>query len=104
MSEWFKTIPTIGVAVGSVPYYVVVLESVAGKQVTQELRQSHLSYLASLKERGVLLVSGRFTDGSGGLYIVSAEGIEEAKRIASSDPYVLHGVRISQVKEWDRVY
>jgi uncharacterized protein YciI len=97
-------LPSCWAGGAELPYYVVILEAVAGAQIPQDLRQSHLNYIASMKEKGILLVSGRFTDGSGGLFIISAEGLQEALRIASSDPYVVSGVRRPQVKEWERVY
>ncbi|MEM2358872.1 MAG: YciI family protein, partial [Nitrososphaerota archaeon] len=84
--------------------FVVMLETVPGVEPTQEQRQSHLNHLASLKSRGILLVSGRFKDGSGGLYILEAKDAGEARSIAESDPYVKLGLRRCTVKEWDRVY
>jgi hypothetical protein len=86
------------------PYFVVMLEAIPGVEPTQSQRQSHLDHLASLKARGILFASGRFKDGSGGLYILEAKNIEEAKSIVESDPYVKFGLRKFTVKEWDRVY
>ncbi|MEM0482087.1 MAG: YciI family protein [Nitrososphaerota archaeon] len=86
------------------PYFVVLLETIAGVEPTQSQRQSHLDHLASLKSRGILFASGRFKDGSGGLYILEAKDIEEAKSIVESDPYVKYRLRRYVVKEWDRLY
>ncbi|GBC70583.1 hypothetical protein HRbin02_00351 [Candidatus Calditenuaceae archaeon HR02] len=86
------------------PYFVVLLETIAGVEPTQNQRRSHLDHLASLKARGILFASGRFKDGSGGLYILEAKNIEEARSLAESDPYVKFGLRRCTVKEWDRVY
>ncbi len=86
------------------PYFVVILESIAGVEPTQSQRQAHLDHLASLKARGILFASGRFKDGSGGLYILEAKDLGEAKLVVESDPYVKLGLRKYVVKEWDRVY
>jgi len=86
------------------PYYVVMLETVEAVAPSEGLRQEHLNYLAGLRSRGVLFASGRFRDGSGGLYIVEAQSLDEAISIARSDPYVREGIRRATVKEWERVY
>lgn len=86
------------------PYFVVILEAIPGVEPTQEQRQQHLNHLAALKSRGILFASGRFKDGSGGLYILEVGSLDEAKSTASLDPYVKHGVRRCTVKEWERVY
>ncbi|MDW8073368.1 MAG: YciI family protein [Nitrososphaerota archaeon] len=86
------------------PYFVVILEAIPGVQPTQEQRQSHLNHLASLRSRGILHAAGRFKDGTGGLYILEAKDMEEAKNTAWSDPYVKLGLRKCSVKEWERAY
>ena len=42
-----------------------------------------------------------FTDDAGGLVVYRAGTIDEAKKIAESDPYVTSGARRLELHEWD---
>lgn len=68
---------------------------------SQELRPSHLEFLDLKTQEGKIFARGRFADGAGGLIIYKADSLEEAKKIASSDPYVMHGARSLELHEWD---
>ncbi|MEJ2171037.1 MAG: YciI family protein [Desulfobacterales bacterium] len=48
-----------------------------------------------------MFARGRFADGKGGLVIYMAPSLEEATRIAESDPYIASGARTLEVYEWD---
>ncbi len=61
----------------------------------------HLAYLDELRSRGLLAVSGRFIDQSGGAYIVRAESITEAEAIAAADPLASAGASELAVWAWD---
>ncbi|WP_374248909.1 YciI family protein [Thermomonas sp.] len=65
------------------------------------LLPAHAAFLDGLRERGVLDTSGGFTDGSGGAYLLRGiAGVEEARRIAASDPLAVHGASDIVVHEW----
>lgn len=64
---------------------------------------AHKEYLTQLKEDGRLVLSGPFTDNSGGAYVIEANNIESAKAIAFNDPIHLSGSSIKSVYEWDAV-
>jgi uncharacterized protein len=70
---------------------------------SQSLRSLHLNFLARGRQQGQIYASGRFTDGAGGLVIYQAETLDEATRIAQSDPYVANGARRLEIHEWDLV-
>ena len=70
---------------------------------SQTLRSLHLDFLARARQQGQIYASGRFTDGAGGLVIYQAETLDEATRIAQSDPYVMNGARRLEIHEWDMV-
>ena len=55
-------------------------------------REAHLAYLAGLNERGLLLISGRRTPPVGGLLVLDAADLEEAKAIVAEDPFAKAGV------------
>jgi uncharacterized protein len=63
-------------------------------------RQQHVDFLERCVAEGVIFARGRFLDGSGGLTIFEAASLEEARKIAESDPYVIHGVRRLDLHEW----
>jgi uncharacterized protein YciI len=68
---------------------------------SQELRPRHLEFLGQKEKEGKIFARGRFADGAGGMVIYRAESIEEAKKIAESDPYVASGARSLELHEWD---
>jgi uncharacterized protein len=64
-------------------------------------RQQHLDYLAEKDKEKKVYARGRFTDDAGGLVIYVADSLDEAEKIATSDPYVTSGARILELHEWD---
>ena len=65
------------------------------------LLPAHAAFLDGLRERGVLETSGGFTDRSGGAYLLRGiASVEEARRIAESDPLAVHGASDVVVHEW----
>src|SRR5262249_312694 len=62
-------------------------------------------YRLGRERKGVLFASGPLTATAGapagdGLTILRAESAEEARRIASSDPFVVNNLRTFEVREW----
>jgi uncharacterized protein YciI len=68
---------------------------------SQELRPAHVEFLDQKSQEGKIFARGRFADGAGGLVVYRADSLEEAKKIASSDPYVMHGARSLELHEWE---
>ena len=64
-------------------------------------RQQHIDFLLQSEKEGKIFARGRFADSKGGLIIYMAPSLEEATRIAESDPYVALGARALEVFEWD---
>ena len=76
-----------------------------GQELRKIYREEHLANLRKLQEVGKLPLAGPFTDGSGSLVIFDAENIEEAKKIADNDPYVVRGIFESyDLKPFNRVF
>lgn len=69
--------------------YVILINR--QKDYSFELINMHVEHLKKLDENDQLVLCGPFTDFAGGIVIVRAESIEEAKIIAESDPFIAEG-------------
>jgi uncharacterized protein YciI len=70
----------------------------------QEMRPAHVEFLAEAEKQGKIFARGKFLDGAGGLVIYKAGALEEARKLAESDPYVASGARSLELHEWDMKY
>lgn len=52
-----------------------------------EVRPDHRAWLSDLVERGVVLSTGPFADGSGALILVDAAGVAAARSLFTNDPF-----------------
>ncbi|TQF65346.1 hypothetical protein FK531_21830 [Rhodococcus spelaei] len=69
-----------------------------------EVRPDHREWLAGLVERGVVLSSGPYTDGSGALILVSAADVDAARSLFEADPFAKAGlVDSARFTEWTPV-
>jgi len=65
------------------------------------VRPAHREYLATLVERGVLLVSGPWADQSGALLVYEVADEAELREVLAADPYTPAGVVAeTRVHEW----
>jgi uncharacterized protein len=64
------------------------------------LRPGHIAFLEEQEVQGQIFARGPFTDGTGGLVIYCAASLEEARKVAESDPYVIEGARELELHEW----
>jgi uncharacterized protein YciI len=62
---------------------------------------AHYAFLDGLREDGSLEQAGPFTDRSGGAYVVAAQNLDEARRIAERDPLHISNSSAVTVHEWD---
>nr|WP_198149014.1 YciI family protein [Luteibacter yeojuensis] len=62
--------------------------------------EAHQAFLAGLIERGLLELTGPFTDGSGGAYLLRAADLETATQIAHGDPLHVTGSSTLTIHEW----
>ncbi|MEV6252883.1 YciI family protein [Nocardia sp. NPDC051929] len=63
--------------------------------------EPHRQFLQSLQELGQLQESGRFTDGTGGAYIIYAESLDAAREIVFTDPVHTTGSSELTIYEWE---
>lgn len=85
--------------------YVVLSKGAATQAQLGELLADHLDYMIGLEKQGVLFASGPLTATPGqplgdGLTILRAASEDEARRIASADPFVINELRSFEVREW----
>lgn len=53
----------------------------------------HVSYLKRLDQEGLLVLCGPFIDEPGGMVVFRAGSMDEAKKIAQSDPFIQEGYK-----------
>lgn len=58
------------------------------KNLNLEIVKKHVDHLQHLDKSGKLVLCGPFTDYAGGMVILNCENIEEARKIAESDPFI----------------
>jgi uncharacterized protein len=84
--------------------FAAVIEYAQDQAKIAEIRPAHRQYLAGLRERGQLAVSGPFTDDSGALIIYEAASREEAERLLQGDPFHKNGIFLKyQIRPWSPV-
>jgi uncharacterized protein YciI len=60
----------------------------------------HVAYMKELRDTHRLFAAGPFPDSNGGMLIVKAASLEEAKDILAHDPAVIAGIFTGQVQHW----
>ena len=84
--------------------FAAVIEYLQDKDTVERLRPGHRQYLASLKEKGQLAISGPFADGSGALIVYEAESAAAAEALLKGDPFHANGVFLRWVmRPWNPV-
>ncbi len=81
-------------------YFVYRLTIVVDRAEYEPYLPDHLTYLQQLEAEGSLVLSGPFTDRSGGMVLVRAASLEDARAMAAADPLVIHGVDTYDLREW----
>jgi len=85
--------------------YVILSKGGATPEQIGAVLPDHLEYMIGLEKKGALFASGPLTAADGkmagdGLTIVRAANIEDARTIASADPFVKNKLRTFEVREW----
>src|SRR5258708_6383500 len=85
--------------------YVILSKGGATAEQLGAILPRHLEYMIVLEKTGVLFASGPLSAAPGapagdGLTILRAASIEEAREIASADPFVINKLRTFEVREW----
>ena len=85
--------------------YVILSKGGATAEQLGAILPRHLEYMIVLEKTGVLFASGPLSAAPGapagdGLTILRAASVEEARQIASADPFVINKLRNFEVREW----
>jgi len=85
--------------------YVVLSKGGAAPEKIAEHLPRHLEYMIGLEKKGVLFASGPLAEADGktrgdGLTILRAASAQAAREIAEGDPFVVHGLRSFELREW----
>lgn len=80
--------------------YVLEMTSFV-KMPGDEIKKKHRAYLRKMVDAGKLMLAGRMVDNTGSLLLWNATNIEEAKKLASDDPYFKEGYTTFFLKGWD---
>ena len=84
--------------------YVVLSKGAAGPERIRDILPLHLEYMIDLEKKGLVFASGPLASDQGmrgdGMTILRAASLDEARRIAAADPFVAHGLRTFEVREW----
>jgi uncharacterized protein YciI len=81
--------------------YFAALLNMKDAEKNATYRPQHIDFLVQKEQEGKIFARGRFVDGAGGLVIYMADSLEEARKIAESDPLVTSGARTLELHEWD---
>jgi uncharacterized protein YciI len=85
--------------------YAASIEYSQDKALVEAHRPAHRAYLTSLLERGQLVASGPYADGSGALIIYEADTPDGAEGLLKSDPFHAAGVFLQwQMRPWKVVF
>lgn len=76
--------------------FVMLMEN--KKELDLGVIQRHVAHLKQLEEAGKLVLCGPFSDYSGGMVILNALSFDEADKISQSDPYILEGYKVYQLR------
>jgi hypothetical protein len=85
--------------------FVVLSKGGATPDQIAALLPQHLEYMIGLEKQGLLFASGPLSASPGapagdGLTILRAANADDARTIASTDPFVVNKLRTFEVREW----
>lgn len=72
----------------------------AGVPMNQQGLAPHGAYMQRLLREERLLAGGGFTDIDGGMAVVRAASMEEARALLAADPAITSGIFVADVRHW----
>ncbi|MBN2858398.1 MAG: hypothetical protein JXN63_08350 [Candidatus Delongbacteria bacterium] len=71
-------------------------------QKSEELQRAHLDNIGRMAQQGKLVIAGPFLDNGDlrGIYIFNVNSIEEAEELTNTDPAIIYGSLVMELKEW----
>jgi len=71
-----------------------------GVPMRQQGLAPHGAYMQQLQDEGRLYAGGGYASDDGGMAIVTAANIEEARAILAADPAITSGIFVAELREW----
>jgi uncharacterized protein YciI len=81
-------------------YHVIFLNSIPGRPLSLEVVNRHAVHLKELDNDGKLVLAGPIPERAGGLIVLRAASLAEAKAIAEEDPMVRGAYQTYEVGTW----
>jgi len=71
-------------------------------QKSEELQRAHMQNIGRMADARKLVVAGPFLDKGDlrGIYIFNVSSIEEAEELTNTDPAIIYGSLVMELKEW----
>jgi hypothetical protein len=88
------------------PYVLVILRGGTNAGEEQVYSSAHERFITSLIKQNLVLLGGAFAAPAAdafAAYVLRCDGVDDARAIASQDPFVLHDVVRPECVEWDLV-
>lgn len=91
---------------GMKKYVIAFLKSGPNRETdpvkAKELQKAHLMNINKMAESGKLVVAGPFLDNGDlrGIYIFNVETVEEAQKLTETDPAIIFGSLVMELKPW----
>ena len=82
--------------------YVILLSKIPGKTFTEAVILEHVEHIKTIHRQGRLVLCGPFIDHPGGMIVLRADSLEDAKHIAEMDPFVKQGFETQKVRTLQR--
>lgn len=104
MSESTFPVSASNSAMAAEPIFAILYRPgpawIPGRPLREQALATHLAYMEDLFKAGRLVFAGPFLDDSGGAAFVRAAEAAAAEAIRDSDPAVLAGVFMAEVRPW----
>jgi len=82
------------------PMHLYLVMAMRTPQFQASAGEAHKAFLDDLVEQNLLELTGPFTDGTGGAYLLRATDLATATQIAHGDPLHTSGSSTLTVHEW----
>ncbi len=71
-----------------------------GVPMRQQGLGPHAAYMQQLQNDGRLFAGGGYTSDDGGMAIVTAANIDEARALLAADPAITSGIFVAELRHW----
>lgn len=86
---------------GQFTRFAIILDQIEGSAPTPEDIKGHIAYLRRLEKDGALVMAGPFTNHKGGMVVIKAATLEDAHKVAATDPFVANKIRRCEIRQWE---